>query len=71
VSRWDWLRDRPRRLQLGSQEDVLKDIAYCRQRAEIAPSKSHAKVWLNRQREAEDIMAERFGENAVLSRKLV
>jgi hypothetical protein len=70
MSRWDWLRDRPRRLQLGSQEEVLKDIAYCSQRAEIAPSKSHAKIWLSRQREAEEVMVERFGANAALDRKL-
>jgi hypothetical protein len=70
MSRWDWLRDRPARLQVGSQEDVLKDIAYCKQRAEMAPSKTHAKVWQTRQREAEQVVFERFGENALLDRKL-
>lgn len=65
MSRWNWLQDRPQRLRSGTLAELLQDIAYCRQREQLAALKSHVKTWRARREEAEAAAAERFGEEGV------
>lgn len=65
MSRWNWLRNRPQRLQSGTLDELIRDIAYCRQREQLAKLKSHVKTWRQRRAEAESSVMERFGEEAL------
>ena len=69
MSRWNWLKERTRRLQSGALSELLQDIAYCKQREQLAALKSHVKTWRSRREEAEAAIAERFGESALSSGK--
>ena len=69
MSRWNWLKERPRRLQSGGLSELLQDIAYCKQREQQANLKSHVKTWRSRREEAEAAIAERFGENSLSTSK--
>jgi hypothetical protein len=68
MSRWNWLKDRPRRLESGSLEELYQDIDYCRTREELAKLRSHIKMWRQRRAEAEKAVIERFGEESLESR---
>jgi hypothetical protein len=68
MPRWNWLKDRPQRLESGTLEQLIQDIDYCRQREEIATLKSHIKTWRQRRTEAESSVMERFGEEALSTR---
>lgn len=65
MSRWNWLKLRPQRLRSGTLAELLQDIAYCRQREQLAELKSHVKTWRARRVEAEAAVAERFGEDSM------
>lgn len=68
MSRWNWMKGRPLRLENGSREDIQKDIAYCKQRELIAPNKLHIKTWQACRREAEAALVARFGEGNLAGR---
>lgn len=65
MSRWNWLKDRPLRLQSGALPELLQDIAYCKQREQLSELKQHVKTWRARRKEAEIAVVERFGEEAL------
>jgi hypothetical protein len=65
MSRWSWLKDRPKRHKTGSLEELYSDIDYCREREELAKLRSHIKTWRQRRAEAEEAVIERFGEEAL------
>ena len=68
MSRWNWIKSRPQRLQNGSEEEIKKDIAYCIQRELIAPNSLDIKTWQARRREAELALSNRFGDEIPPSR---
>jgi hypothetical protein len=65
MSNWDWLKDRPQRLAAGSLDVLLADVSYCRIRTELAPLKSQKREWEQRRRQAEQAIAERYGNVAL------
>ena len=65
MSRWKWLQEREKRLSSGSLNELLADIAYCRQREQLPELKSNVKAWKQRRAEAESAVIERFGEGAL------
>ncbi len=68
MSRWNWMNDRPLRLENGTREDIQKDITYCKQSELIAPDELLIKAWQARRREAEAALAARFGEGDLAGR---
>lgn len=68
MSRWSWLKNRPKRLKSGSLEELYSDIDYCRKREEITKLRSHIKTWRQRRAVAEKAVIERFGEEALEAR---
>jgi len=68
MSRWNWLKDRPKRLESGSLEELCRDIDYCRTREELAKLRDRIKTWRQRRAEAEKAVIERFGEEPLESR---
>ena len=62
MSRWNWLKERPHRLQSGALSELLQDVEYFKQREHMATLKSHVKTWRARREEAEAAIVERFGE---------
>ena len=66
MPRWSWLKNREQKLKSGELEALLADINYCREREKIAKLKSGVKVWQQRRREAEKVIIERFGEDALM-----
>ncbi len=69
MPRWSWLKDRDQKLKSGTLEDLLSDINYCREREKIAKLKWGVTIWQRRRRETENVIIERFGEDALMKRR--
>lgn len=65
MSRWDWFRGREQRLATGTLEELLKDLAHCQSREQLATLKLHKKTWRTRRNEVESAISERFGDGAL------